>query len=254
MSESADPESLNLPQIPKMEAEAGYELNESAPLRVTGFLSLLLGAMGVLALLGKVALLFPIASLVFGIFALRRHGSQVPVGTGAAKAGIILSVFFGSCGFFMPWMKSATLGAQAEKFGRDYIELVARDEAELALQLMQRYDQRFPTTMPLKTHYELTQPTTPDGEDVLVFFRNDGINQIIRRRGPNAEWSLGSPTEVYTSRGFHKAVLVFVDPSGKDNARIRLDLEYQYDREGEIQWHVQSVKSDAKPIYAPSVL
>ena len=233
-------------------AEAGFGLDEEiAPLRPSGFVCLILGLLSVVALVGPAALLVPIAAIIAGAIALRRYGEQVPVGIGAARVGLVLAVLFGSCGFFIPWFKNATLGGQAERFARDYIEVVARDEVELALELRKDYNNRFPDTMPLKDHYQLTE----NGEEAIQRFRTDSINQMIRDRGPNAEWVLDRAVRVYNNRRFLQADMVFKDPTGESRIRLYVGLEYNVDhRNGDGQWYVIQSTQYSEPIVAPSIL
>ena len=121
------------PTVPQMHAEAGFELDSAPPLRVSGFICLLFGALSFLSVLGQPMLVFSLLAIMFGVFALRRSGEQTPVGTRPAMLGIVLAVGFGACGFFIPWMKTMTLGGQAAKFSKDYMEVVARGEDEFAL-------------------------------------------------------------------------------------------------------------------------
>ncbi len=238
--------------VPAMGAERGYELDESvAPLRISGFVCLILGLLSVISVVGLVLLLIPISAILFGLFALRRHGELVPVGTGAARIGLVLAVGFGSCGFFLPWMKNATLGKQAKQFGRDYIEVVAHDELELAMELRKDYVNRFPSTMPLKAHYSLSE----GAEEQLIEFRQDAVNRTILARGPGAAWKLARPVRIFTHYQMQQAELVWMDPTGQESMRLHMFLEYDLDhRNGDGQWYVLRVLPYAEPIVAPLIL
>ena len=131
------------PTVPQMHAEAGFEQDSVPPLRVSGFICLLFGVLSVFSLIGQPLLLFSLIAIAFGIFALRRSGEQTPVGTRPAMLGLVLAVGFGACGFFVPWMKTMTLGRQAEKFSRDYMEVVARSEDEFRTGTSERLCQSF---------------------------------------------------------------------------------------------------------------
>ncbi len=241
------------PIIPSMGAEGGFGLEDEAvaPLRVSGFICLILGLLSPLAYLGLAMMAIPIVAILVGLFALRRHGDLVPVGLGAARVGVVMSAGFGLLGVTVPMMKKMTLASQAEKFARDYIEVIALDEVELAMELRKDHVNRYPSTMPLKAHYKMSQAA----EDLLIEFRNDGINDQIRERGPGAPWKLLRPVRIYTHYQFQMADLVLVDPTGKSSIKLHMILEYRIDRvTGDGQWHVNSVQHLAKPIYAPLVL
>lgn len=238
------------PTVSRMKAEAGFDLDDSAPpLRVSGFLCLLFGALSFFSTLGQPLLVLPLIAVVFGLFALRRSGGPTPVGTKAAMLGMILAVGFGACGLFIPWMKTMTLGRQAEKFSRDYIEVVARGEFEFAMELRKDHVNRFPATMPLKQHYNMSE----SGSRELEEFKGDGLNATFRRHGPNTEWVLDRPTRVYYSYGREHAEVVWVDPTGQ--SKIQFFLEYRPDhKNGDGQWHVEVAQTYRELIVAESIL
>lgn len=238
--------------VPRMGAEAGYGVEDTvAPLRVSGYVALILGLLSPAAVVGPAALLLPFGAIVFGLFALRRHGEQVPVGLNAAKIGLVLASCFGAAGIAIPWMKSATLGSQAHKFALDYIELVANNELEVAMELRKDYVNRFAADMPLKDHYALNE----GAEDGIITFRTDAINDSIRRRGPGAEWKLLNAVRVFTHYGIQQAELILVDPTGSDPLKLYMVLEYRIDHNnGDGQWHMVRAQQYSEPIYAPSIL
>ena len=240
------------PTVPKMKAEAGFDLDDSAPpLRVSGFLCLLFGALSFLSMLGQPMLVLPLIAFLLGMFALRRYAGQVPIGTRAAMLGMILAAGFGSCGLFIPWMKTMTLGWQAEKFSRDYIEVIARGEDEFAMELQKDYVNRFPVTMSLKQHYNMSEA----GSRALEEFQESSLNGMIRKRGPNAEWVLDQPTRIYYSYGREHAEVVWSDPTGETQARVQFFMEYRPDHSnGDGQWHVYVAQQYRERIVAESVL
>lgn len=239
------------PLVPQMQAETGFELDDSAPpLRVSGFICLILGVLSFSCLLGQPLLVLPIIASVFGVFALRRSGGQTPVGTRPAMLGIVLAAGFGSCGLFLPWMKTRTLGSQAEQFSRYYMEVVARGQDEFAMELRKDYVNRFPTTMSLKDHYALTE----DAARRLMEFREDGINNTIRKRGPGADWILDRPTRVYYSYQREHAEVIWIDPTGETPSKIQMFLEYRVSPDGDGQWHVDVVQSYRERIVAENIL
>jgi hypothetical protein len=239
------------PIVPRMNAETGYEMDESiAPLRPSGFVSVILGVISVTAALGKPLLVVPFLAICFGFFALRRfNGAAAPVGTSAAKLGIALGFGFGALGVFLPMMKSLTLGSQAERFARAYVETIARGHSEVAMELRKDYVNRFPESMSLKSHYQTSAKT----REAFNEFHNDGIHAAIRSRGPGAEWELDGPIDVFYSYGLQHAHLVLHDPVSQ-NPKVQMFLEYRVDRDGDGQWNVKTVQSYRELIVAPSVL
>ena len=89
--------------VPQMHAETGFDQEDSAPpLRISGFICMILGALSIVSTLGQPLLVIPILAILCGLFALRRSGGQTPVGTRPAMIGIVLAVGFGACGLFLP--------------------------------------------------------------------------------------------------------------------------------------------------------
>ena len=84
-----------LPDVPHMRAETGFDEADSAPpLRVSGFVCLLLGMLSVLACFGQPLLIVPLSAIAVGFVALRRSSGQRPVGTTPAMIGMVLAIFF----------------------------------------------------------------------------------------------------------------------------------------------------------------
>lgn len=239
------------PIVPRMNAETGYEEDESiAPLRPSGFVSLIFGLISVSAGLGTPLLVVPFMAIFFGFFALRRfNGTTSPVGTSAAKLGIALGFGFGAMGIFLPMMKSNTLGGQAEHFARTYVETIARGHTEIAMEFRKDYVNRFPESMSLKSHYQSSETT----RDALSEFHNDYIHVAIRQRGPNAEWELAEPINVFYSYSLQHAHLVLQDPVSKE-PKVQMFLEYRVDPSGDGQWNIKTVQKYRELIVAPSIL
>jgi hypothetical protein len=234
-----------------MQAETGFEIEESAPpLRVSGFLSLLLGSLSCLSLLGQPLLVLPLLAILSGLFALRRSSGQTPVGTRPAMVGLVLAFGFGSCGLFLPMMKTWTLSKQAEQFSRYYLEVIARGNDEFAMELRKDYVNRLPLTMSLTEHYMADEAAAR----LLQEFREEGINETIRERGPGAEWILDRPIRIYYSYQREHAEVVWADPTGETSTLIQMFLQYRVDSKGDGQWHVDVIQTYRERIVAEQVL
>ena len=245
------PESSTLSQ-PGISAETGYELaDENVPLRISGFISLLLGLLSILSIVAVPLLVIPVAALLFGFFALRRYDGPAPPGVRPAKIGLVLAAGLGACGFFLPWMKTMTLGHQAEYFARQYLEVIARGELELAVELRKGYANRYMATMPLKTHYSVNEAAT----QALDEFSRDSIIKTLQELGPDAEWELDQATRIYYSFGLDRAELILVNHDRQEPFKVYMQLSCQPHREtGVGQWQVDNCTEFSEPIVAESVL
>ena len=248
--------SISETTVPRMGAEAGYGVEETPPpLRVSGYVCLILGLASFFALFGPGALVIPLLAILSGFFALRGYGEQVPAGLKPARVGLVLAFGFGSAGLAIPLMKSYTLGRQAEQFARDYIEMIARGEFEVAMELQKAHYDRFPSTMPLKAYYAQQEATDEDSpESPIRDFRNSGLNKTIKIRGPGAEWRLAKPVRVHSHYGLQLAEVVLKDPTGEVESDIVVELRYRIDEQGDGQWNVERAMFDADVIVAPSIL
>ena len=243
-------DNLTTPTI-GMQAEAGYESFESAaPLRVSGFLCLLFGLLSGLSLLGTPLLALPVVAFILGVIALRKSSGPTPVGTKAACVGLLLAAGFGACGYFVPWMKTRTLGHQAEQFARYYMQTVALGHDELAMELKKDYVNRMSTDMSLQEHYQSSEAA---GE-VLQVFKNNSVNKQLKSRGPDAEWVLAQPIRIYHQYNRDHAELVFMDPTGESALRIQIFMDYVIDSKGAGQWQMAAIQPLSRRIVAESIL
>ena len=239
--------------IPKMNAEAGFEVVESdvVPLRVSGYLCLILGGLSALGLIGLPLIAFSFAAILVGVYSLRKYSGPAPLGLKPARLGICLAVGFGACSFFTPWFKTLVLSRQAEKFALIYLDVIAMDETEFAMELNKDYVNRMDPTMSLEEHYQ----GQPQARENFEQFKYGGVNEMIRERGPGAEWIFDMPTRLYTRYRNQHAELVIADPTGSSDTKISMTLDYLVDSEGQGQWHVSNVQSyRSERFVAPNVL
>lgn len=239
------------PSVPRMHAEAGFEGDESTPpMRISGFLCLLFGVLSVFSAMGRPMLLLPLLAFALGIIALRRFEGPTPTGTRPAMIGLVLAAGFGICGLMLPLLKTMTLAKQAEKFSRYYMEVIAMDQDEFAMELNKEHFNRFPETMSLTEHYQVNESSFQR----LSEFRENSINDVIRGRGLNADWVLQRPIRIYYSYDREHAEVVWMDPTGRVDTKIYMIMDYRIDQEGQGQWHLSTITPLVERYVAESVL
>ena len=240
------------PYIPRMGAEGGYESDDiSVPLRVTGFVSCFLGLLSVLSLLAVALLIVPVVAIFFGLIALRPSRSGRPVGTTPAMLGLLMAVGFGACGLSAATMKQKTMGGQAEYFSRQYLELIAKEDYELALELKKDYVNRFSRQMRLKSYYE----SNDNSAEALEEFRDDGVNSYVQSVGPDGNWKLAKSVRVFHKYGADRAEVVWVNADDPNSRKIEITMECRTDAANKMaQWHVVRCQYVMKQIVAESVL
>jgi hypothetical protein len=245
-------ESVASPSTPRMGAEAGYELDDAQnPVRFSGFVCLLLGLTSAFALLGRPLLLVPFAALVFGLIALRPSVDGIPVGTFAAKLGLVLATGFAACGFFLPMAKERTLGGQAEVFVKEFLAVLGRGEWELASELQKPYRSRFLPTMPIKEFYS----QNPDASRALTeMLDSNSLLMDIGAKYANSDWQLVS-TRVFTNWGRQKVDTLWIDKNGDPNQKLQVELEYEVDKQFDRgEWHITLFQYHRERLVAESVL
>jgi hypothetical protein len=170
------------------------------------------------------------------------------LGTGAAKVGMTLAVCFGVFGYALPALKQATLGAQAERFSREYIELVALGEDMLARELQKSFAIRLPASMSLVEYYA----ANPQALEQLATFRSVPLNAAFRDFGPQANWTLDQPVRIEYHLGRQQAEVVWRDPNGEH--RVQFFMVFQFDSQGVGQWHVETAQVYRERIIAEQIL
>lgn len=236
--------------VAKMNAEAGYEETEQVtPLRFSGFICMVLGLISAVAMLGLPAIIVPAVAIVFGLIALRPYRGEKPIGVTPAKIGLLLAILFATAGFLIPYMKTRTLGSQAEFYTRQYIEVIALDYDEFAMELNKDFRNRFSDSMPLQDFY---RQGNADAVQALQDFQGNGANVTIRKAGPNAQWVLDRPVSVYKTYGIEKAEVVW--RSVESGELIQFFLQYLIDGNDVAQWHIEHLQPYRERLVAESVL
>ena len=249
---STEPESTGLPRIPRMGAESGFDATEvHVPLRLSGYLSLVLGLVSAACVLAIPMLLCPVAAILIGLFALRPSRQGRPVGTTAALVGIVLAVGFGALGASVAWFKHQTFAKQAEYFARQYIDVVASGEMELAMELRKDFVNRFSKDMPLKTYYA----TNEDAVEAFEEFIDDGVNEHFQEVGPGGSWELAKTPYVFHKYGHDRVKLIFVNSDDPKAREIEVIMECKTNPTNDTaQWHVHRVQYMMEPLFAESIL
>ncbi|MGB7346680.1 MAG: hypothetical protein WBD20_20835 [Pirellulaceae bacterium] len=241
----------HLPSNTGMSAEAGFDGTEiQAPIRVSGFISLLLGLISAMSFLAIGMLIVPMAAIGFGMFGLRKYSGPTPVGIRAASIGILLAVCFGAFGLGVPLFKKNTLGRQAEHFAKQYVKLVAMGEEYYTLELKKNQANRYLRTMPLREHYEANEELTNSVNEN----RDDSLISLIKSVGPDGEWELDRPVRIYHTYGEDSAEVVLANYDQEKPRVLRLILKNNISKDGNIEWYVEVCMSYRDRIVAESIL
>lgn len=252
-----------------MSSEAGYEADvNDSPLRVSGFISLILGLLSGFTIVALPMLSFAIAAVLFGMFALRKSDSKsLPAGTTAARIGILVAVLFGTWGVARYSFKQNTLGGQAEYFARQFVRVASNGNQIYAKELQKSYVNRYLKSMPLERSYELERlererqaeeyansagdtPASPPPEEE----DNTTILDLVKYPVDHP-WVLYRPVRLFNHYGRQKAEVVLASDTSEKPYRLMIVLEYLVHKEtGTSEWHVEECMPFRKRIVAETVL
>ena len=258
-TESNPPRSLGA----VMSSEAGYEADvDDSPLRISGFISLILAVLSGFTIVALPMLGVAIAAVLFGIFALRKSDSKsLPVGTTAAQIGILLALLFGTWGTARYAFKQNTLGGQAEYFAREFVKVACSGNEIYAKELQKSYVNRYLKTMPLEDRYEQerqrrereTRDAEEQGGDAPP--EDDTTVLDLSAYSVDHEWFLDRPVRVFNKYGRQKAEVVLAADRSKSPYRLRIIMEYLVHKErGTSEWHIETCLPYRERIVAESIL
>ena len=247
---------VSMTELDGMGAETGYEETETSTVRVSGYISLVIGLFSWTSIVNVGAIAVSLIAVLFGVIAIRPVKFGRASGLGAAKMGIFLGVMFTLCGFFLPIFKTRSLGAQAERFTRNYIEVVNEGHDFFGIELLKGYNNRYSPSMPLAEFYQEEKRKMMESSDrqptTLEKYRSNSGNSMIVSEGPDARWELDRPIRIYHQFRIDRAEVVMV--SKDSGRRLRLYLQYLIDKNDVGQWHIEVVQPYRERIVAESIL
>ena len=259
-TDSSTPRSLGA----VMSSEAGFESDSvGPPLRVSGFIALVLALLSGFSIVAIPMVLTAIAAVLFGIYAQRSSPTkELPVGTTAARVAIVLAFLFGSWGAARYQFKQHTLGSQAEYFARQFVRVASNGNDIYAQELQKSYRNRYLKTMPLEVHYEqerkrreeqnqraLAEGGTPapEGDNTTV--------EDLQKYSPDHEWLLWRPVRVYHRYGRQMAEVILADSDAEKPYRLMVVLEYLvHPEKGTGEWYVETCLPYYERIVAETIL
>ena len=250
-----------------MSSEAGYEPDvDDSPLRVSGFISLILSLLSGFASVTLPMLAMAIAAILVGVFALRKSDSKSkPVGTTAAKIGICLAILFGSWGSAKYAFRYQTLGSQAEYFARQFVRVASSGNKIYTRELQKSYVNRYLKTMPLEESYERArqemearQAESGDGMEAApdgVAEAEDTTVADLAKYPVDQEWVLFRPVRIYHHYGRQMAEVILATATSENAFKVRVVLEHLIHRDrGSLEWYVESCLPYRERIVAESIL
>ena len=236
-AEHAAPDSLSPTlKAPAMTAEGETEmLIEPRPIRYSGFLALVLGLLGVLAVFGQSMLFIPAFAVLVALYALRPYADARPLGYVAAIAGLSCAILFAVWGITERSYRYRFMSERAVVFAGDWLQLMAKGDLELACELQRPPAGRQSESMPLAQYYSESE----EGKLGMENFRENPTVTELAEAGDAVQWRLNRPPTYYTQNGRHLTYTIWQDDSGNVKSQVKIGLEYQPAENGETaQWTV----------------
>jgi len=242
---AAQKKSSSVFSTPAMTAEGEMAmLIDSRPVRVSGFIALVLGLLSFAAVLGQPMLVFPVLAAAIALIALRPYRGPRPTGYLAASIGLFCAVLFGSWGITERALKFKFMGDQATVFAADWLDLLARGEVEMAAQLQTAPSGRQPESMPLAQFYRDSE----QGKESMATFRENMTISSIIYAGTAAKWKLTRGPIYFTDYGRQTTATGWEDEAGIVEKTIKIEMEYIPPKDDQpAQWQVAQVSQWVDP-------
>lgn len=210
-----------------------------APIRISGFVALLLGLVSFVGVLGLSLMFVPLLAAVFAVFAVRPYKGDRPVGVIAGWIGLLCAILFAVWGTTERHLKSQQMSAQATRFASEWLTLLGQGDIELAVELQIDPSRRQPETMPLVDYYK----RSPAAIETMKQFNEQETLNRIRAAGTKPKWELHRPAVVSMRFGREFTETVWQDTTRSLPKPIVVEMEYIKDaNKGTASWKVNEVR------------
>jgi len=228
------------------ESGSGLPIDEAHPVRITGFLSLLLGLVGAVSLIGQSLVIVPVVAAALGLWAMRPYRSENrPIGYLAGAIGLFAAVLFGTWGVTERSLRDRKLSTQAERFAVEWLSLVSYGDLPLACELQVTPSRRNPRSMDLADYYANSE----EGRRALEMFVGQETVAAIIKAGGSVRWRPERRPQVYAEFGRQLTTTVWEDASKIIKAKIRVEMHYTPASDGKpAQWTVDQVFPHVEPL------
>ena len=221
-------------------------VGETQPVRITGFLSLVLGLVGAVSLIGQSLVIFPIVAAALGLLAMRPYAStKRPIGYLAGAIGLFAGVLFGVWGVTERSLRDRTLSTQAEAFAGEWLTLVSHGDWTLACELQVPPARRHPKSMDLADYYANSE----EGKRTVEMLKSQEVVAAMMKAGGGVRWRPVGTPEVYSYLGRQLTATIWEDATKTYQSKIRVEMHYTPPADGKpAQWTVDQVLPHVEPI------
>ncbi len=221
---------MNLPTTPVFSSEAvDADLEEPKVMPISAWLAPIAGALGSISLGFTQGTVACFLAIFFGLLALRpRGGVQLyPLARGMAYAGIALGAFFATTTIRMQALEKQYVAKYAERFARDWLEILRQREYEYATELAAQRGGRQILGTDLKAYYaSLKEESAANFMNV----KNLQVSQNLELATESPDWRLTEPPMISRRYETHRIAITLEDKNGVVKAPVTLTMRREFDQ------------------------
>lgn len=161
-------------------------------------ISLIFGLLSIVAVFDIVGCFFVAPTIIFGLLSLTRikHRSEAFIGRKAALFGIVFALLFCSTGVARRVTAEYLIRQQASTIGREFLELIANDQPELAFQWTLTPNQRCHSNKEIWAFYNADAQMA---ERLRKFTSKEGVRALLAIGHDAKIYPVGRPIYTFTT-------------------------------------------------------
>jgi len=179
------------------------EMAETRSVRISGFLSLLLGFASILVLFSYYLAFIPVAAIFLALVSRRPFKGLEPAGFRLALCGFLIAIFFLCWTLVEIYCTRSALSRQGAEFAERWLRLIGQGDIELVVELATHPARRQATTMSIVDYYK-----SADGMKAIKNFRNNTVIDSLIINATTRLWKPVKPPVVFNI-GSRKMVTTF---------------------------------------------
>lgn len=224
------------PPVMTAESESSMLL-DARPVRISGWICLLLGLFSSLALLAAGLLVLAALAIVVGLYATRGYRGRRPVGYRAAVLGMALAILFSAWSLTELSLRRDYMVRHGQAYARDWLTLIQQGQIELACELQTGPSFRQESSISLVTYYRESER----GREAMTNFREHDVYSELLLAGRQPQWTVERPATYYHRGNQHLVNTYWSDSTGSSPLRFSLTLQYYPPAEDgqPAEWSVQ---------------
>jgi hypothetical protein len=208
--------------------------------------TLVMGCFCFLALFRTTLWVFPIVTLVLGIFSLRALAANPEkIGRKAALAGMLLAAFFLTWAASYRYVRETWLVNQARQYADMWFDLLKRQRLKEAHQLHVSLDKRAAAGASLDEFYQQQRYAQ---DDLVSFYDKEPLKEVVQF-APHAQFTFDGGGDRVSTLNSERIVLRYVAKYEEQGRMKEIPLRVQLLRSsgvsrGEFCWEIETITSE----------